>query len=344
MCHFPCGSPARRVILSLCLFLASMALAASLPVWPTRAAVLADQTGRAVLIPDNPQRVVSLAPNITEMVFALGAGELLIGRSRFSNYPPEALRLPALGSYYRPDIERIVALRPDLCLASRDGPPASTLKRLEQLGIPVFIVDPQCLQGVRETLLLLGEALGRQQEAARLAEAMDERLRALDARVEQALRRTGKRPVVFLQVQASPVMGCGPGTYPGELITRAGGENPLRGDRPYPRLSREDLLALRPEVIIASEDMGSEAGDANGRGTGAETVLAAYQRPPLNRHIPAAQSGRMHILSADMLFRPSLRGLDALESLVPLFFPDEEALAASGGSPEHGTESRRAGP
>ena len=340
--------------------MAGMALAAS---FPARAAVLADQTGKEVRLPDSPQRVVSLAPNITEMVFALGAGDLLVGRSRFSDYPPEALRLPSTGSYYRPDIERIAALRPDLCLAVRDGPPASTLERLERLGIPVFILDPQSLQGVRETLTLLGEALGRRSEAARLAESMDERLRALDARVEQALRRAGKRPVVLLQVQAAPLMGCGRGVYPGELIVRAGGDNPLRGDTPYPRLSMEDLLALRPDVIIAPEDMEAEAGHAGGHRADAGTSLAAYQAPPLNRSIPAAQSGRMHALPADLLFRPSPRGLDALEMLIPLLFPGDEAAApageasaapggeafakasaAPGGVSGRGPEIRRAGP
>jgi iron complex transport system substrate-binding protein len=311
-----------------------MVLVAALP---ARAAVLTDQTGKAIPLPDNPKRVVSLAPNITEMVFALGAEDLLVGRSQFSDYPPEALRLPSVGSYYRPDIERVVALRPDLCLAARDGPPVATLERLEQLGIPVFILDPQSLQGVRETLLLLGEALGRRQEAARLAETMDGRLRALDARVEEALRRTGKRPAVFLQLQAAPLMGCGRGTYPGELIFRAGGDNPLRSNTPYPRLSMEDLLALRPDVIIAPEDKGPDAGDANGHGSGSGTALAAYQSPPFSRSIPAARSGRVHVLPADLLFRPSPRGLDALESLIPLLFPGGEP-------PEHRAETRRTGP
>ena len=332
----------RFLALSLCLCLSGMALAVS---FPARAAILADHTGREVPLPDNPQRVVSLAPNITEMVFALGAGEALVGRSRFSDSPPEALRLPSVGSYFRPDIERVVALRPDFCLAVREGQPASTLERLERLGIPVFILDPQSLQGVREALILLGEALGRQQEAARLAEAMDERLRLLDVRVERELRRTGKRPVVLLQVQAAPLMGSGRGTYPGELIIRAGGDNPLRGNTPYPRLSMEDLLTLRPDVIIVPEDKESGAGAAGGHGYGAGTAFAAYQRPPLDRSIPAARSGRIHLLPADLLFRPSLRGVDALESLISLFFPCEEApLALAGEFPEYGEESLRTNP
>lgn len=281
-----------------------------------------DQTGKTVSLPDNPRRVVSLAPNITEMIFALGAQEALVGRSQFSNYPPEALRLPQVGSYYRPDVERIVSLRPDLCLAVRDGAPVAILEQLETMGIPVVTLDPQSLDSLKETLTLLGNLFDRRPEAAKLTAAMDERLRMLDARVEQALRRTGRRPVVLLQVQASPLMACARGSYPGELIVRAGGDNPLHGDAPYPRLSPEALLSLRPDVILAPGASGKESGNADSHGADAETSFALYRKPPLSRILPAALSGRLYSLPADVLFRASPRSLDALEMMVDLFFPE----------------------
>lgn len=288
------------------------------------AAAITDQTGKTVWLPDNPKRVISLAPNITELVYALGAQDMLVGRSRFSDYPPQAMALPDVGSYYRPDIESIVALRPDLCIAVSDGTPAIIFDRLSELGIPVFRLNPANLEELRQGILLLGAALGFQEKAAKLVSDMDERLHLVDSDVREALSRYKRRPVVLVQVQASPLIAAGKGTYSGELVVRAGGVNPVRGITPYPRLSTEEILALQPEVILVpggydeDPDLGSIP---ENHGQEAGKALLSYSIPPLSEGIPAARNGRMHALPASLLFRPSLRSLDALETLVPLLFP-----------------------
>ncbi len=285
-------------------FLAGVLLCALLQVVPAHALWLKDQTGRMVALPDKARRIVSLAPNITEMIFSLGAGGNVVGCCQHSNFPPETSLLPRVGSYYRPDLERIVALRPDLCLAVRDGTPSAVLNRLEQMGIPVFILNPQSLEGVREALLLAGTALDRQEEATHLVTVMDERLGHLDAAVARYVETNGGRPTVLVRIQANPFMAAARGTYPAELVERCGGNIPLRGGILYPPLSQEDLLLLKPDVIIAP---------------------AGGKMQPL-----AAQSGRSSALvygvSEDLMFRPSLRSLDAMDMIIALLWQQDSSV------------------
>ena len=124
---------------------------------PTAGALtVKDQLGRTVVLPADPRRVISLAPNITEIIFALGQQQRLKGVTRYSDYPPEAKKLSRVGTYVHLDLERIVALKPDLCIASRDGNPRAIIDRLESLHIPVFVVDPQSLESIIQTVHDLG--------------------------------------------------------------------------------------------------------------------------------------------------------------------------------------------
>ena len=144
------------------------------------ARLVRDQLGREVLVPDNPERVVSLAPSITEIVFALGEGHRLKGVTQHCDFPPEAESLPKIGSYVHPDLEKIVALKPDLCLGTRDGNPREVAERLEALKIPVYAVNPKDLDTVMDTLLEIGRLLHAEQRAQTLVKEM----RAQDRRGE----------------------------------------------------------------------------------------------------------------------------------------------------------------
>ena len=119
-----------------------------------------DQAGRQVEIPDHPMRVLGLAPNVVEVVYMLGRGDALKGATQYSDHPAEASLLPRVGSYVRLDIEKIVALQPDLCLATKDGNPISAITRIEALGIPVYVVNPHTLEGIMSTVEELGMILG----------------------------------------------------------------------------------------------------------------------------------------------------------------------------------------
>ena len=137
---------------------------------------LTDQLGRHVTVSDQPQRVVSLAPSITEIVFALGQGHRLKGVTTYSDFPPEAANLPKVGSYVQLDLEKIVALKPDLCIAIKDGNPIAVARRLESLNIPVYAVNPGNLESVMQTVQEVAGLLNVQEKADKLVQSMNLRI------------------------------------------------------------------------------------------------------------------------------------------------------------------------
>jgi iron complex transport system substrate-binding protein len=205
-----------------------------------------DLLGRSIMAPADPQRVIALAPNITEIIFALKQQQRLVGVTRYSDYPADARKFPEVGSYVHLDLERIVALKPDLCIAIKDGNPRAVVERLVSMGIPVYAVDPRNLDSVMETILAIGRLLKAADAARDLVETMQRRITRVQAKVSQAARRPG----VFFQIGISPIVSVGTDTFIHELIEKAGGTNLAAGDTPYPRFSREQVLGLSPEVII----------------------------------------------------------------------------------------------
>lgn len=268
--------------------------------------LLQDQVGRSVAVPERPQRVIALIPSLTEIVFALGRGDLLVGATQFANEPPAAASLPQVGSYLHLDVERIVALRPDLCLASRDGNPQHLVRRIEELGIPVFALDPRTLPEISDSVTLLGELLDARQQAEAITRDMAAKMAAVDRRVKEA--RT--RPGVFFQIDASPLISAGRDTFIDRLITEAGGRN-LAGDRAsYPRFSWEEILALQPEVVIIASMAG---------GYSEEQLKAQWSGWP---SIPAVKNGRVHVVDASLFDRPVPRLADGLVELAKLLHPE----------------------
>ena len=125
----------------------------------TLAGQVTDQVGRILEVPDNPARVIALAPSITEIIYDLGQEERLVGVTQYSTYPPEAESLPRVGSYVRLDIEKIVALKPDLCFATKDGNPKHIVDKIVSLGIPVYVINPRNLQQIMDTITRLGSLI-----------------------------------------------------------------------------------------------------------------------------------------------------------------------------------------
>ena len=265
-----------------------------------------DQLGREMLVPRRPQRVVTLAASLTEIVFAIGAGARVVGVESFSNYPPEVAALPKVGSYIHPEVERIVALRPDLCLAIKDGNPRHVADRLEALGIPVYAVDPRCLPAIIETTKEIGELLDAAAAAMALAQDLERRYQ----RVAQLSRQVTYRPRVFLQIGTSPIVSAGSNTFLNELLDLAGGRNLAAGKVPYPRFAVEQVLALRPEVIIITTMT---------RGEVFERVKAGWLRWTT---LPAVQQQRIYLVDSDLVDRPSPRIFAGLELIFRLLHPD----------------------
>jgi len=212
-----------------------------------------DQLGRDVVLSDNPVRIIALAPNITEIVFALGQENRLIGVTKYSDFPPEAKQIPSVGSYIDLDVEKIVSLKPDLCIATKDGNPREVVYRLDSLQIPTYTVDTRNLDSVMDTVFEIGRLLNVTEKAGELVENMRSRIERVDSMVS----KTDYRPRVFFQIGVSPIVSVGTNTYIHELIVRAGGKNLAKGRVPYPRFSREQVLALSPEILLLHQWQGN---------------------------------------------------------------------------------------
>lgn len=272
------------------------------------AVTLTDQIGRTVSVPDDPQRIISFMPSLTEMVFDLGEGARVVAVTQHSNSPPVVRQLPRVGSYINLDLERIVALRPDLCLASRDGNPTSIVDRLEALGIPVYTFDPRSLEGIMDAVTRLGTIFHAESRAVEQVEMMRKRLQQVDARVEKS--RT--RPRVFFQIDAGQIVSAGSNTFIDQLITRAGGINLAAGEKPYPRYSWEEILAMQPEVVIITTMAG---------GFKEEQLKTDWRRWS---QIPAVINGQIYVVNADRFDRPTIRSFDSLEILEAIFHPQQD--------------------
>jgi len=285
-----------------------LALAFLLPANLVSARQLVDQAGRTVEVPDRPQRVIALAPSIVEVVYELGRQDLLKGATQYSTEPPAARSLPRVGSYVRLDLEKIVALEPDLCLAIKDGNPLPTVNRLVELGIPVYVVDPRSIEGVMEMISRLGEVLGADAGARELVSGLHRRV----ARVRERLAGTTARPSVFFQIDAAPIVSAGRGTFIDELITLAGGRNLAATDGAggYLKFSWEDVLRFAPEVVIVASMAGGYSEDQ---------LKTGWRQWP---QVPAVKNGRLYVLSADLVDRPTPRLIDGLEAFAGFIHPE----------------------
>ena len=270
------------------------------------AKTLTDQLGRHVTVSDQPQRVISLAPSITEIVFALGQGHRLKGVTTYSDFPPEALKLPKVGSYVQLDLEKIVALKPDLCIAIKDGNPIAVARRLESLKIPVYAVNPRNLESIMQTVQEVAGLLNVQEKADKLVKSMNLRIQ----KVKSLVAKTTYRPRVFFQIGVSPIVSVGTNTFSHELIVLAGGKNVAQGPIAYPRYSTEQVLALSPEVIIIT---------SMARVAIFKQVKAEWNRWP---NMPAVRNHRIFIEDSNLFDRPTLRLVDGLELMVKLIHPE----------------------
>lgn len=291
----------RFLFLSRAVFVLSLVAAAT-----GEARLVTDQLGREVSVADDPGRVVSLAPSMTEIVFALGEGDRVKGVTQHCDFPKEAQSLPKVGSYVHPDLERIVALKPDLCIATMDGNPRDLVERLEALKIPVYVVNPRDLDTVMDTLLEIGELLNASQKARDLANDMRSRIE----RVKSRATRAAHRPRVFFQIGIVPIVSVGTNTFIHELVTTAGGHNLAEGPTAYPRFSKEQVLALEPEVIIITSMT---------RGEAFEEVRDEWNRW---ESLPAVQNKQIFIVESNLLDRPGTRLVEGLEILARLIHPE----------------------
>lgn len=221
---------------------------------PLQAAVMVqDDTGRSVSLPQPAMRIVSLAPHITEQLFAVGAGEKIVGAVDYSDYPDAARKIPRVGGYSRLDLERILVLRPDLIVAWKSGNDARAIERLQALGFEVYLSEPRHLADIADSMKRLGILAGVPVEGREQAKVFRQRLAALRRQYHDEGQRT-----VFYQIWNQPLMTVSGQHLINDVISLCGGSNIFANlDALTPAVSVEAVLAADPEVIIAS-GMGAE--------------------------------------------------------------------------------------
>jgi iron complex transport system substrate-binding protein len=299
-----------NLIFALALIVSAFALScssrreAAAPTATTEMREVTDEAGKRVRVPAHPQRIITLAPNLTEIVYAIGAGDQLVGNTTFCDYPPEAKQVTKVGDTLQPNIERIIALRPDVIFVTTASQLETFTKQLSERGIAVFVTDPHDLEGVFRSIKTLGDLLGQQEQAEKLVG----NLRARAAAVEDAVR---VRPVVtvFYQVSPSPLWTAGRRSWITDLIRRAGGKSvtaEVEGE--WMRYSDEAAMASRPEAIImaTSDSMNGEKME----------VAAALQKSP------AALDKHVYGINGDFLSRPGPRLVDGLEQMARVLHPE----------------------
>jgi iron complex transport system substrate-binding protein len=257
-----------------------------------------DEIGRMVLVKPEPQRIVSLAPSITETLFALGLGERIVGVTSYCDYPPEATAKEKVGDTQRPSIEKIIALKTDLVIASTASQLQQFVHSLEEVGTPVYVSDPRDMEGVLVSITRIGELTGTTIQARELASELQRRLEYV-----QSQGIGSERPRVLCLLASNPLITIGSKSFVTDLINRAGGRSiseDISGD--YPQYSLETAVAKRPEVIFL------ETGDSD--------------LPARLKDTPAGRSGRVFHIDENLLLRPGPRIVEGLEEMARKLHPE----------------------
>jgi iron complex transport system substrate-binding protein len=265
-----------------------------------------DEVGREVIFPFPPKRIVSLAPNITEILFSLGLDEEIVGVSIHCNFPAKAKSKARVGSYIRLDFEKITSLNPDLIIATAAGNTRDMVDRLGKLGFPTYVIYPKDFSDILKNIAHIGQVVNREDQAGMITEGMRKRSQTI---VE--LTKNLTRPKVFVQIGDAPIVTVGKGSFADDVIRLAGGENIAGKEKEvYPRFGMEEILKRSPEVIVISS--------MNPRGD-YQKMLQEWNRW---KTLPAVQNGRIHLIDSDLIDRPSPRIIDGLEELAKILHPE----------------------
>lgn len=269
----------------------------------------------AALPAAEPRRIVSTTPSITEILFALGLGPRVVGVTSFCRYPPEALRLPKVGSFLDPHIEVILGLRPDLVIVQKN--PVRLTERLQAVKLRVIEVDPESIGGVYKTIDEIARAAGVSEKGFELSQSIRGELQGLRRRTE----KLAQHRVLFI-VGRTPgtldgLIGAAKGSYLDQLLEIAGGENVL-GDSPaaYPKITHEELFARNPEVII---DMGDSTHTGVITGQHRRDVVRLWQRFP---KLDAVRNRRVYAVADDRFVVAGPRMTEAVREFGKMLHPE----------------------
>ena len=262
-----------------------------------------------------PQRIVSTAPSITELLYALGLGDRVVGVDRFSRYPPESLRKAKIGDYVNPNLETIASLRPDLVIIPTN--PVKLAERLAVLRLKVLELDQESIAKLYESFRSVGQATGATAQAAKLESTVRGQLEAVRARAAPL-----KKTRVMFVVGRTPnrldgLIVVGQASYLNEIIALAGGENVFRDAvASYPEVSLEEVLARNPDVIVDMGDMADTVGvtDEHKR-----EVTSLWERLS---SVAAVKQHRVYAVASDVYVVPGPRVVDAAKAFLEMLHPE----------------------
>ena len=268
--------------------------------------IFTDEMGRQVKIPHPAKRIISLAPSITEILFALGLDEEVAAITNFCDYPEAVLNKPRIGGFVNPDIEKIVSLRPDLIIGIRDGNRIDTVHRLNDSGFPVYLIDPKGFDGVMRTIKNIGDVVGREKESRKMIKEMVNKRENITT-----LTQSLSKPKVFFQLGDAPMVTVGKGTLADDLIRLAGGRSISENESvSYPVYSIETVLLKAPEIIIMTS-MDSRKNSPH--------LVKKWESW---KSIPAVRMNMIYVIDSNLVDRPTPRIVEGLEALVRIIHPE----------------------
>lgn len=244
-----------------------------------------------------PQRIISLAPAITETLYILGLENKIVGVTAYCNYPPQAKDKTKIGDFANPNLEKVISLKPDLILAS-DGVQVGIVERLRTLNLRVEVIAPRSIEEILDSFISIGQLTGKEEAALKSVENIRMKLKYIQNKL--SVFPAEKRPKVFLELWHQPLITIGKGSFVNEFISYAGGIN-ITGQikAVYPLISSEYVLKESPDIIIVGHTMKKE------------------------ENVSAFRQGRVYTdIDPDLLLRPGPRFIQGIEQLHKIFYPD----------------------
>ena len=270
---------------------------------------ITDLLGGTITLDSTPERIVSLAPSNTEILFALGLEEKIVGVTENCDYPPEAEEITEIGGFKTVDMEKIIQLGPDLILAANMHRDTDALE-LKRRGFNVLIIAPETTDEVIENILILGNATGTEVEAESLANNLENRIRTITEKV--SLLTDEEKPGVFYITWHDPLWTLGEGTITHELIGLAGGKNIVADIDGHGQTDIETVIWGNPQVILAS----------TGHGSAEDSPVKWAQTEERLSHIDARLNDRVYQVNSDLVTRPGPRIVDGLETIAEFIHPE----------------------
>ncbi len=271
-----------------------------------------DTIGRDILIKERPKQIISLAPSLTQTVFALGAEDRLVGRTRFCLWPPEAVAIKSIGGPAVPEIESIMALKPDLILATTLTP-IEVVRQIEALGLPIAIFKQEGVEGTFSDMQVIGRLTGTAAQADAAIQKLEKRRRDLSEKVDAI----GLRPRTLLLYGVDGLYSAKVGTFPSDMIELAGGDNVVKTTASdWPQLSMESIIEWNPEVILVTLRIIGEENKL------VDNVIAGWKEDTRWTTVSAVINQRIYILDDTLMSVPGPLMIETAETIAKVIHPE----------------------